>query len=167
VLHKDLEPRPTPFFKIKQATSALVFGKRGDAQQIRRRQVLAHHCRCAAARWNQPQSRTGQRRLVLVVSEVCAEAAKTIRQFILNTFLTPLPCWAAERGFWPPNKIYSPLPERVKACHAVARCRRYWPGWTVRKCCEEVSACPCARLSHALSEEGAVPARETGIREPP
>ena len=63
--------------KARQAASALVFGKEVTLQTPRYRQVRAHPCRCLPARWDEHQSRTGQRRLVLVVSEVCPSRCRT------------------------------------------------------------------------------------------
>jgi len=44
--------------------------ERSHPLDSRPRQVWGHLCRCAAARWDPRQSHAGQKRLVLVVSEI-------------------------------------------------------------------------------------------------
>ena len=46
--------------------------ERSHPPDSRPRQVQAHPCRCASVRWHPRQPHTGQRQLVLVVSEICA-----------------------------------------------------------------------------------------------
>ena len=65
--------REGPSLRPEGQTSCfgLSLWQRSRAPNLREGQVRAHPCRCAPARWYQRQSRTRQRWLVLVVSEVC------------------------------------------------------------------------------------------------